>query len=78
MSDLQLPRDSAVIDLCLICQESLSGVMLAVEMNRDADGKFHATQDHLNHAERVSGMAHLACYRKWYEETYRTPFTMSG
>ena len=63
-------------------------------INVDADGKFPATHTrafaaHQNHpesehrgpliaAERVSGVAHLRCYKAWYEETYRSPFTMSG
>lgn len=51
---------------------------IAVEMNVDVDGAFHAQQDHINHAERVRGVAHVDCYRLWYEQTYRSPFTMSG
>ena len=64
----------------------LSQPMIGVEMNIDAAGKLHA---HVNHpesdhrgaliaAERVAGVAHVACYLAWYEQTYRTPFTMSG
>lgn len=54
------------------------GEGLSVEMNVDSEGHFHANQDHLNHAERVRGAAHLKCYAAWYEETYKAPFTMSG
>ena len=69
-----------MIERCLVCQEPITGtdVTLSVELNRDAEGNLHATQDHLNHAERVAGYAHLNCYKKWYEETYKSPFTMSG
>jgi hypothetical protein len=59
---------------------------MAVEMNVDVDGKFHAHQNHseFDHsgpsivAERVAGIAHVECYKAWYEQTYRTPFTMSA
>ncbi len=61
-------------------------VMIAVEMNIDLEGTLHAHQNHpesdhrgpLIAAERVAGVAHLDCYRTWYEQTYHTPFTMSG
>jgi len=59
---------------------------LSVEMNVDVDGKLHAHQNHpeadhrgpLIAAERVAGIAHVACYKRWYEQTYGTPFTMSA
>lgn len=64
----------------------LSKPTMAVEMNVDVDGKFHAHQNHpeFDHqgasivAERVSGIAHVDCYRLWYEQTYRSRFTMSA
>jgi hypothetical protein len=60
------------------CGEAEDDTMIGVEMNRDALGEFHANQNHLNQAERVSGFAHLHCYKRWYERTYGTPFTMSA
>lgn len=59
---------------------------MRVEMNVDVDGKFHAHQNHtaFSHAgedvvaERVSGIAHVDCYKAWYEQTYRSRFTMSA
>jgi hypothetical protein len=59
---------------------------MSVEMNVDADGKLHAHQNHpeFDHqgasivAERVAGVAHVDCYKAWYERTYRSPFTMSA
>lgn len=52
--------------------------LIICEMNIDKDGNLHANQDHLNHAERRNVMAHIACYKAWYEQTYHSPFTMSG
>ena len=64
---------------CMLCAKPVSvAEALVVEMNRDAKGEFHARQDHINHAERVTGIAHLACYRDWYETAYGSPFTMTG
>ncbi len=51
---------------------------LRVEMNVDVDGHFHGSLDHINHAERVAAIAHVACYSAWYEQTYDSPFTMSA
>lgn len=66
-------------DPCPFCWQPVAITdALAVEVNRDVDGALHAFQDHLNHAARVKGAAHRACYKKWYEETYRSAFIMSG
>lgn len=64
----------------------LSKETMRVEMNVDVDGKIHAHQNHPQYphagetvaADRVAGIAHVECYKAWYEQTYRTPFTMSA
>ncbi len=56
------------------CGDPEDDTMLDVEMNVTGDGAFQP----LIAAERVTGSAHLRCYKAWYEQTYRTPFTMSA
>lgn len=64
----------------------LTKPMMQVEMNVDVDGKLHPHQNHTAYphagadvvAERVRGVAHVDCYKAWYEQTYRSPFTMSA
>lgn len=64
---------------CLLCGKPVATEdSLGVEMNQDADGQFHANQDHLNHATRVEGIAHRGCYSDWYSATYGSAFTISG
>ena len=64
---------------CLICGKPVAtDDALVVEMNSDAEGNFHANQDHVNHATRVEGVTHRDCYAMWYSKTYGVPFTMSG
>lgn len=74
--------EARAIVKCMICGKEASAPefsdTVAVEMNVDSDGKFHGAQDHLNHAERKQGIAHVACYATWYEKTYGSPFTMSA
>jgi hypothetical protein len=66
-------------DPCLLCGKPVTiAEALAVELNRDDEGKLHAFQDHINHAVRVGGVAHRDCYKDWYEETYKSPFIMAG
>jgi hypothetical protein len=60
------------------CENPSDDTSIEVEMNVDVEGHFHGNQDHFNQAVRRSGMAHLACYKAWYEQTYGTPFTMSA
>lgn len=81
------PRDGKVG--CIFdCEDpfDLTKPTMNVEMNVDALGGIHA---HVNHpeyphagdtvaAERVAGVAHVDCYQAWYEQTYRSPFTMSA
>jgi hypothetical protein len=71
--------DVAALDRdCIFgCGDPMDNTWLIVELNRAPDGTWHAFQDHLNHAERVSGVAHRRCYAHWYEQTYQSPFTMS-
>ena len=59
------------------CGVPLDDSALGVEMNVDAKGEFHGFQDHINHAQRVGGKAHLKCYAEWYERTYGTAFTIA-
>lgn len=79
MSDATFNENPVFKELVCIfkCGDPLDESMLAVEMNVDAEGNFHGNQDHLNHAERISGLAHHRCYAEWYQQTYGTPFTMS-
>jgi hypothetical protein len=77
-----LAAERANVSKCVFEQFNECGLkedaLIEVEMNLDAKGHFHGLQDHLNQARRVSGVAHLSCYKDWYEETYKTPFTMSS
>ncbi len=65
------------------CGDPEDDTMLDVEMNVTGDGAFHAHQNHperdhggpLIAAERVTGSAHLRCYKRWYEAVYRSAFT---
>ena len=57
------------------CGDPPDDTMIDVEMNIDAEGKFHARQDHLNQAVRTTGVAHERCYAEWYQTVYKSPFS---
>jgi len=61
---------------CIFKCERTEEPTLQVEMIVDDKGEFHSGAG--THAfPRVLGVAHVECYRDWYERTYKSAFTMS-
>lgn len=62
---------------CIFNCERPEEPTLQVEMIVDDKGEFQSGVGTHAH-NRVAGLAHVECYKAWYEQTYRSPFTMSA
>lgn len=61
---------------CVFNCEQVGEPTLQVEMLVDDKGEFQSGFGTHAH-KRVAGVAHVECYKAWYEQTYKSPFTMS-